>query len=133
MIAFLLAMLLTPAPERPPPAMPPPDWSVLPQLPLHRPLNATPETSAYVRDEVLRGHCASAVRDAAGWSLGVDVAVLTTADGRVRRVVPRAIQCPTIEQYAAGLVWSGARDNLDPRPGDADRWYRMRVTFAWSA
>lgn len=135
MIVLLLASLLAAAtPDRPAqPILPPQDWSTLPTLLLRRSTDPTAALSAYVREEVLQGRCTAAVRDRMGWILTVEVAVLAGADGIVRRVVPRAIQCPTVEQYAAGLVWSGARDNIDALPGQGDRWYRTRLTFAWGA
>ena len=127
MIALVLAALLgATVPDRPPP-----DWSTLPPLALRHAADPAAAPFAFVRDEVVQGRCAAALHDRAGWTLAVDVAVLATADGIVRRVVPRAIGCPTVEQYAAGLVWSGARDHIDPLPGGGDRWYRTRLTFAW--
>ncbi|WP_375395227.1 hypothetical protein [uncultured Sphingomonas sp.] len=133
-MTFLLAVMLAIAiPERPPPAaLPPQDWSALPQLTLRHPADPTAAMSAYVRQEVLQGRCASAIRAPAGWTLPVDIAVLASADGAIRRVVPRAIHCPTVEQYAAGIVFSGVRDNVDLPAGVGDRWYRTRLTFAWS-
>ena len=134
MIVFLLAgMMAVATPDRSPPALPPPDWSTLPILALRRPAPSTIDTSAFVRDEVVHGRCAAAVQGRTGWMLTVDLAVLATADGRLRRVVPRAIGCPGVEQYAAGLVSSSARDNLETLPGDSDRWYRTRLTFVWAS
>ena len=50
-------------------------------------------------------------------------------DGSIRAVVPRAIECPTVEQFVAGLVISSARNNLrQPSAG----WYRTALSFAWS-
>ncbi len=133
MIALLFAgMVAALAPESPPqPLLPPQDWSTLPRLILRKPADPTAATSAYVRDEVNQGRCAAAIRGTAGWTLAVDVAVLANADGGVRRVIPRAIQCPTVEQYAAGLVASGTRDNIDTPPAEGERWYRTRLVFAW--
>ncbi len=132
-MTFLLPFTLAVAmPERAPQeALPPQDWSALPQLALRRPADPTAAMSAYVHQEVLRGRCASATRTPAGWTLPVDIAVLASADGAIRRVVPRAIHCPTVEQYAAGLVFSGARDNVDLPASVGDRWYRTRLIFAW--
>ncbi|WP_447407106.1 hypothetical protein, partial [Clostridium perfringens] len=64
--------------------------------------------------------------------LRVDVAVLVAA-GRPRRVIPRAIQCPAVEQYAAGLVSSMARGNIAPATQAGDGWYKTSLTFAWGA
>ena len=130
--AFLLALqavtppvVMVPAPARV--SLPPQDWSTLPPLPLRRPA----PTSAYVRDEVQAGKCDKAVRTAQGWSLTVDLAVLTTPDGRMRRVTPRAIDCPTVEQYAAGVILGSARQALDIPDAETDTWYRTSLTFAW--
>jgi hypothetical protein len=48
----------------------------------------------------------------------------------VRTVVPRAIQCATVEQYAAGLAAGFARGNLLPRNG-TEQWYKTSLTFSW--
>lgn len=133
MIVLLLAGLLATEPVRPAQLLPPPDWTTLPPLALRRPSDPTAATSAFVRGEVVQGRCTAATHDGGGWSIGVDVAVLATGDGHIRRVVPRAINCPTVEQYAAGLVWSGARDNIDPLPGEGEHWYRTRLIFTWGS
>jgi hypothetical protein len=91
--------------------LPPQDWSTLP---------------------ILRSRCARAVRTSLGWTLTVDLAVLITPDGRLRRVTPRAIDCPTVEQYAAGVIL-GSRDSIDVVVKDTDTWYRTTITFAWGA
>ena len=111
-------------------AMPPADWTSLPMLHYRRPNDLAPEASAFVRDEVAAGRCAAAVRGTEGWSLRVDLAVLGTGDGRVRRVVPRAIDCPSVEQFASGLVSALARDTV-VAGGDGDAWYRTSVIFTW--
>jgi hypothetical protein len=51
--------------------------------------------------------------------------------GEVRTVIPRAIQCATVEQYAAGLAAGFARNNLLPRNGASDQWYKTSLTFSW--
>ncbi len=133
MIAALLLALQTvtppvvmvPVPPRV--AMPPQDWSALPPLPIRKPAS----NSVYVRSEVLAGRCDKAVRTAQGWSLTVDLAVLATPDGRMRRVTPRAINCPTVEQYAAGVILGAARVPIDVPDTESDIWYRTSLTFAW--
>jgi hypothetical protein len=136
MIAFLL--LAVQAGPLPVPvtqsvaAMPPQDWSTLPVLRVRRPTAPAPGLSDFVRAEVAAGRCAAAMPSAQGWSLKIDLAVLATPAGQVRRVTPRAINCPTVEQYAAGLVLGTARDNVDGRGAGADTWYRTSMTFAWS-
>ncbi len=55
--------------------------------------------------------------------------MLTRADGTVRAVVPRAIDCPTVEQFAAGLVTSMSRANLREAP---EGWYRATLSFIWN-
>lgn len=112
--------------------LPPQDWSTLPPLRIRRQATTLANTSAYVHGEVMAGRCAKAVRTVQGWSLSLDLAVLMTRDGRVRRITPRAIDCPTVEQYAAGVIL-GARDSIDVVDTDADTWYRTSLTFAWGA
>jgi hypothetical protein len=113
-------------------ALPPQDWSTLPILRIRGQATARANTSAYVHGEVAAGRCARAVRTSLGWTLTVDLAVLITPDGRLRRVTPRAIDCPTVEQYAAGVIL-GARDSIDVVVKDTDTWYRTTLTFAWGA
>ncbi|WP_242182887.1 hypothetical protein [Sphingomonas sp. CARO-RG-8B-R24-01] len=116
-----------------PPAAPslPSDWSALPALPYVAPRQATPQVSAFVAGEIAAGRCV-AQRPADGhYVLRVDVATLVGADGTIHRVVPHAIACPTIEQYAAGLVTGFARGNIALHPGMTDSWYRTTIVFDW--
>ena len=141
MIAALFLMLQTMAPPALVPAaptapvnttLPPQDWSILPALRIRGLATTLANTSAYVHGEVVAGRCTRVVRMPQGWTLTVDLAVLLTPDGRVRRVTPRAIDCPTVEQYAAGVIL-GARDSIDVVDVDTDTWYRTSLTFAWGA
>ncbi len=144
--AFLLALQASAPPAKPPavPApplatatptamMPPQDWSVLPILRMPKPATVLANTSAYVHGEVVAGRCTKAVRTARGWTLTVNLAVLTTPEGRVRRVTPRAIDCPTVEQYAAGVILGSTRDSIDMSDAETDAWYRTSLTFSWGA
>lgn len=145
MIAALLLLLQAAGQPVPPPAtptmpvpaasgiaLPPQDWSDLPVLRIRKRASTLANTSAYVHSEVMAGRCAKAIRTPQGWTLTLDLAVLLSADGRVRRVTPRAIDCPTVEQYAAGVIL-GVRDSIDVIDTDADTWYRTSLTFAWGA
>ena len=110
----------------------PSDWSALPELRfVHRP-PANPDFSAFVRSEVAAGRCVSVIRSSVGMTLSIDLAVLVGPGGHVRRIVPRAIDCVTVEQYAAGLVSRVARDNVDATGVTADTWFRTTMTFAWT-
>ena len=145
MIADLALMLqVAIVPVAPPPipattmppaktALPPQDWSNLPILRVRQPTTMLANTSAYVHGEVLAGRCTKAVRTVQGWTLTVDLAVLTTPEGRVRRVTPRAIDCPTVEQYAAGVILGLARDSIYASDAKSVVWYRTSLTFAWGA
>lgn len=106
-------------------ALPPADWSKLPELALLRLTPPSADLSDYVRDEVLAGRCV-----AAGSSIRVDLAVMIGSDGRAKRIVPRAINCPTVEQYASGIISRMTRQNVIPPPKDS--WYRTAVTFSWT-
>jgi hypothetical protein len=141
MITALLLLLQAAAPPVPVPAaaaatvaspLPPQDWSTLPVLRIRGQATTLANTSAYVHGEVAAGRCTHVVRTTQGWALTVDLAVLINPDGRVRRVTPRAIDCPTVEQYAAGVIL-GARDSIDVAGEDVDTWYRTSLTFTWGA
>lgn len=105
---------------------PPADWSALPELPLPSG-RAGVDPSGYVKREVAAGRCGRQVEG----ELAAPVAVLMDAGGLVQRVVPRAIGCPTVEQFSAGYVSALAR-----RAGSAARlrpgWYRYVVTYRWN-
>ncbi len=122
-----------PMPTAASPTAPPQDWSTLPPLRMRKSATALANTSAYVHGEVAAGRCAHVVRTAQGWTLTIELAVLSTPQGRIRRVTPRAIDCPTVEQYAAGVILGSARDSLDLSDAETDAWYRTSMTFAWGA
>lgn len=124
---FLAAQLAGASPS----PMPPQDWSALRPLPSTRDAEDGAGLSAFVRSEVQAGRCAAATPTPAGWTLKVDLAVLFSAAGQPRRVVPRAIGCPSVEQYAAGLVSSMARNGPPASAIDPGNWYRTSLTFSW--
>ena len=130
MIAGLLLLAAQATPAAP---LPPADWRALPPLRYLRPTESGSDLSAFVRAEVRAGRCARALASPGGWSLTVELAVLATPQALVRRVVPRAIGCPAVEQYAAGLVSSRVRGNLDVSDASQDGWYRTALTFTWPA
>lgn len=114
--------------------MPPQDWSALHPLPLVHALDDDTSLSAFVRSEVKAGRCSAASQTPSqAWTLKIDLAVLMGPSGQPRRVVPRAIDCPSVEQYAAGIVTSLARGNVPATMVDTDAWYRTSLTFSWPA
>lgn len=131
MIAIALATAQLAATSTPP--MPPQDWSGLRPLPYTRDADDGATLSAFVQAEVKAGRCAAATQTAQGWTLKVDLAVLVGPAGQPRRVVPRAIACPSVEQYAAGLVSSMVRSSITPDTTDIGGWYRTSLTFTWPA
>ena len=110
---------------------PPPEWLTLPQLRYQRALPSMAPLAAYVRAEVDAGRCTTVARSATSAVVRVDMAVLVGSDSRIRRIVPRAIQCITVEQYASGLVSKLARDNVDNLGVEKDTWFRTTLIFAW--
>lgn len=128
---MMLAMLLALAQAVP--LAPPADWTQLPTLRWKTPPSNVEGASRFVRAEVAAGRCAAAQRAGASMTLHVDVAVLATAAGRVRAVMPLAINCPTVEQYTVGLVQRMALDNVDTSGQAADTWYHTGMTYSWSA
>ncbi len=126
MIALFLALqaaALTPAP--------PTDWSALPPLRL----STTPDYAAlmtqFVHDEVAAGRCTAPPAVAGKVSIKVDMVVLVSTGGDALRIVPKAINCPTVEQFAAGVVQKAARGNIAGAPPATDSWYRTGMTLSW--
>lgn len=120
---FLSQAAISTAPAMAPP---PQDWTRLPPLVLLRPVAQTPEASAFVSGEIRAGRCAHE-----GFGMTIDMAVFVAPGGQVRRIVPRAINCPTVEQYASGILLSMARGNVDTPTASGEGWYRTSITFTW--
>ena len=124
MIAFLLLQAAEP------PAVPA-DWSALAPMPYVSEPHMTPQLNAFVGGEVAAGRCVVPKPADGRYIVKVDVATLIDASGVIRKTVPHAISCPTVEQYAAGLVAGFARGNLMPRPSTGNTWYRATIVFDW--
>jgi hypothetical protein len=112
-------------------AAPPTDWSALPPLRL----STTPDYAAlmtrFVHDEVVAGRCAAPPAVAGKVSIKVDMVVLVSPNGDALRIVPKAINCPTVEQFAAGVVQKAVRGNLAGTAPASDSWYRTGMTLSW--
>lgn len=109
----------------------PTDWSTLAPLPYTAAPQMTAPLTRFVADEIAAGRCAQPKPADGHYVVKVDVATLVGGDGEIRRTVPRAINCPTVEQYSAGLVVSFARANLQSHAGAADTWYRATIVYDW--
>ena len=135
--AFASLMALVPvaasAQVAPPVVVPtlPADWSTLPPLRYLRSLPPLAPLSAFVRGEVDAGRCASVTQSGGTAVVRVDLAVLVSPDLRIRRIVPRAIGCMAVEQYASGLVSKLARDNLIGEGVPRDTWMGTSLFFTW--
>ncbi|MEG3086691.1 hypothetical protein [Sphingomonas sp. PB4P5] len=126
----MYALILIAAAQIIAPPVVPTDWSVLPPIPYLAPPQQSPAFASYVAGEVAAGRCPIARPADGRYVVKVEVAALVGADGVIRRTVPRAINCPTVEQYSAGLVISFARRNLPP--ATTDQWYRATIVFDWN-
>lgn len=121
------------------PAPPPPaagestgiDWATLPDLPYRQPPQMTAAMHSYVQGQVRARKCRARRLVDGRPAMRVEVAVLVDPEDGVRTSIPRAIGCAVVEQYAAGLVTSFARNNLTARGSGAEQWYRATVTFVW--
>jgi hypothetical protein len=103
------------------------DWAGLSPLPFRAPPIVTPEMHAFVQRVVAARKCPLARPG----TITIEVAVLVDQANGIRTSVPRAIHCPTIEQYAAAAVAGFARNNLLPRTSATQQWYRASLTFTW--
>ncbi|RYD65203.1 MAG: hypothetical protein EOP58_08040 [Sphingomonadales bacterium] len=101
------------------------NWDALPPLPYRAPPLVTAEMRDFVGREMRARKCPQS-----GTELRVDVAVLIDEAGGIRTAVPRAIDCASVEQYAAALVAGFARGNLLPRVATGEQWYRASLAFA---
>ena len=108
-------------------------WDAMAPLPYRTPPPISPAMSRWVAGELVRGKCPIPRAVNGRHILRVDVAVMISPESTVRASIPRAIDCPTVEQYAAGMVSSFARNNLLARAGDGSGWFRASVTFDWPA
>lgn len=124
-----------PAPNPAPPQPPTPDiWDTLPPLQLRRTAVDMTPLVRFVRGEVAAGRCAAMLVEANGMmTVRASVAALVAPDGSVRRFVPAAIGCPTVEQFTVGVIGRLATGNVRaPWPHTA-RWYRTGLTYSWPA
>lgn len=130
--ALALLQAITAPPAAAPTPVPPPvsDWAALPRFPLAR-TSGIADASTYVRAEVEAGRCDTAVTDEEGASLVAPVAILVGDGGAVRRIVPRAIDCPTVEQYTVGYLLSLTRPDPDSPLLPPAGWYKLDVTYRW--
>ena len=129
---MLLPLLLQAAAQVAAPTPLPVDWSTLVPLPYLTPLRITPAMDQFVAGEIAAKRC-NLPRPADGhFVVRIDVATLVGGDGTIRKVTPRAIDCPTVEQYSAGLIFGFARANLAPRAaGAGEQWYRATIVYDW--
>lgn len=112
---------------------PPGDWNSLPPLRLSTHPDYALVMTRYIRDEVAAGRCTAPAPVDGQVTMKLDLAVLVSASaGEVLRVVPRAIHCPTVEQFAAGVVQKAARNNLAGVPSGTDGWYHTGMTITWA-
>ncbi len=134
LLTLVQAMPLVPmpVPAAPPIARSPIDWAALPPLPYRRTPQPTTSMVNFVVTELRRNECPRPMPVMGRTQLQVDVAVLIGEDDLVRATIPRAIGCPTVEQYGAGLVVSFARGNLMPHFVKGGSWYRASLRFDWT-
>lgn len=107
------------------------DWAALPALPYRAPPLVTPAMNEFVGREANARKCPLPKPTGPTQTVTVELAMLVEGDGEIRAVVPRAIDCATVEQYAAGLSAGFARNNLLPRSATGAQWYKTSLTFSW--
>lgn len=115
--------------QPPSPLSMPSNWSMLPPLPYREEPQITPAMGDFVRGELRSGRCKPVADAYHRGRLTLELAVLVAPNGFIRRVIPRAIDCMTVEQYGAGLITSFARGNLRQRVAGTDAWHRATLVF----
>ncbi|MEG3147229.1 hypothetical protein U1839_21465 [Sphingomonas sp. RT2P30] len=129
---MLLPLILQVAAQAVAPPPVPADWATLAPLPYVAPPQITPAMEQFVAGEIAAKRCATAKPVDGHYIVRVDIAALVGGDGTIRKAVPRAIDCPTVEQYSAGLVIGFARGNLPARgAGAGEQWYRTTLVYDW--
>jgi hypothetical protein len=110
----------------------PSDWSKLPDLRLAMTPDYAAIMTRFVHDEIAAGRCVAPAPIDGKTSIKVDMVVLVSAaSGEAVRIVPRAINCPTVEQFAAGVVQKAARGNIAGPSPTVDSWYHIGMTLTW--
>jgi hypothetical protein len=141
MIALLLApavaaQVVSPTPTPVPAPAPagtdvPTDWGALPELPY---TNVPRLRGSYVRfvvEEVKSGRCQAPPDENGAFRVRVPLVVQLGTGGVVKRMVPAAIGCPTVEQYTVGLVQNLTRGNVRLGGLQTDGWYRTAMNYTW--
>lgn len=109
------------------------DWGALPMLPYRVPPEMSEPVHQYVAREAAMRACPISRAADGRPMIQADVAVLVAEDGTIRVTIPRAIDCPTVEQFAAGFVQTSARDNLRRSNLRSEGgWYRATLVFTWT-
>lgn len=108
------------------------DWATLPDLPFRDAPQLTPAMHEYVKAHSRINRCRLRRTVDGRPAMRIEVAVLVHPEDGVRTAIPRAVGCPRVEQYAAGLVTGFARNNLTARTTTAEQWYRATFTFIWT-
>lgn len=137
--AVALAMMMqrspapTPSPDAPPAMLVPPpvaEWPTLPTYPLPRTASIT-DGVGFVRDEVEAGRCHPQLPPLGDERLQLPVAILVGRAGQVRQIVPRAIGCPSVEQYVVGYLLSLTRTGMGSSVPLAPGWYQLTAGYRW--
>lgn len=131
MIALFLALQAAAVSAAPAPA-PPTDWSTVPPLRLANQPDYAALMTQFVHDEVTAGRCAAPPAVGGKVSINIDMVVLVSPAGDALRIVPKAINCPTVEQFAAGVVQKAVRGNLGGAAPVTDSWYHTGMTLSWA-
>jgi hypothetical protein len=96
------------------------------------PRGASVEDSvAFVRGEVETGRCRPLPSPDDAVQLRLPVAILVGQNGQVRQIVPRAIGCPSVEQYVVGYLLSLTRTDMVAVPSGDSGWYQLTVNYRW--
>ncbi|MDX3899015.1 MAG: hypothetical protein QHC40_00610 [Sphingobium sp.] len=132
-MTLLLSLMLaaaTPLPT-PVPAMPT-DLSSVPVLEGWLGRRISPRWSEEVHEAYRKGGCSGARPYEGSNLLELDILFLLSGDGKLLKLAPVNVRCPSVESYVSKRIMGTLRNSY-PKTGDAGpTWYRSQVRFLWS-
>jgi hypothetical protein len=132
MTMLLSLMLAVAGPSAGPPPPMPTDLSTVPVIDGWLGRKISPRWSEEVHEAYRKGHCNGARPYEGSNLLEIDIMFLLAGDGKLLKLAPVNVQCPTVETFVSKRILGTLRGSF-PKTGDTEpRWHRSQVRFLWS-